>query len=324
MADDEKTIEEQVEGHLAEDTGKPGDTQIPDVTKMDHSHMEKHTIKVDGKEIELSLDQLIERAQKGTAAEKRMSEAAELRKTMEEKGEEYEDLVRMRGLFNRMVMEADQNAYTQLLTEYAGIPPEVVAEVGGTFFNNELTGYEDEEDVEYEEDDDDTEDIRMTQNQNKGQEPPRKTGYQDLEPEVQDALRHVESQRQEKILTDLLDNHKKMSYHMQRQSEKGREAIKTAVRKQIARRLTSENLSFEAGAPAVVEEFAEFLEVAGTPERPTPHHTGLGPAPGGRAEDQVYPKEKPEDVPFGDASHDDGIHETLQWAMAQQDLESKL
>lgn len=41
---------------------------------------ELHTIKVDQKEIQLTTEQLIERAQKGAAAEKRMAEAAKLKK----------------------------------------------------------------------------------------------------------------------------------------------------------------------------------------------------------------------------------------------------
>jgi hypothetical protein len=63
---------------------KPADTKPQAAPDPEPWKKIKHKIKVDGQEAELDYDEIVRRAQKATGAEKRMQEAAQYRKTLEQ------------------------------------------------------------------------------------------------------------------------------------------------------------------------------------------------------------------------------------------------
>lgn len=289
----------------------PQDQVHPSLSNSPHPSMAQvHQIKVSGETREVTTAQLIEMAQKGTAASEKFEEAATTRKENATAIAVYEDL-------QTFFEEGDVDAF-QRIGAQMGVPADQVAKVAADTFgtgSDSGDGNTEEDDRHVVDDYDREIQGRDTRSRDQNQGP---IDYSRLAPDVQRALRIVEQQRMEKIVQSALDSDEAISYNMGRHSPEGQSAIRKYVDEKIRGRLASFQGDFGDGTRILAEvlpEVRDHLQALGSPRSLGP--MGLGPSPGG-GDSEVYPTQKPDHVPSteGDA-FDQHILETMGHYQAQ-------
>lgn len=282
-------------------------------------HPQMAVIRVNGKDVQVTPEQMLAYAQKGAAADERFQDAAEQRK-------EAESAIRLKEDFDRLKETGDINAFRRIGAEM-GLPGDQVEEAARMVYEGVEEGEGDSDDENQYWDKSEGSgrgaergaDSRQLLAQVKAElenRPP--VGYDNLSEEVQTALLHVESERINEIVQKALDKDDVIRYYRNSYDERGKEAIRSMVDEKIRGRLDSSDGQFGDGTQIlreVVPEVRTLLEAIGTPSRTTPQ-MGLGPAPGGTG-NQVYPTKPPEHVPSTETGFEDHIAQTIAYNAAK-------
>ena len=147
----------------------------------------------------------------------------------------------------------------------------------------------------------------------------RITRFSDLDPSLQTVVVEAEQTRVDKIIQTALDSDDVLSYYMNSYDPKGQQAVRDMIDERVRGRLDATDGSFGDGnriLQEVVPEVRSLLEAIGNPNRSTPQ-MGLGPAPGGQSEANIYPTKQPDHVPSTEANFEEHIAETLAYNAAQ-------
>lgn len=249
----------------------------PDQTRL-------HDVVIDGKAEQWTYEKIIKEAQTGAAGRQAFQDAAAMRKENSRSAAIEEDL--------KMVFEeGDEDAFRRVGAAY-GIPQEEIDAAAQNAFST---------------DDEDGDVVNQYFNEaeeaEKGESRSRTTGpvsYGDMAPDVQRALRGVESTRMEKIINAALDNDEKIAYNMEAHTPEGRAAIRSLVDEKIRGRLANYGGDFGDGTrilQEVLPEIRGLLDAFGTPGQKT--NMGLGSAPGGDGT-AGHPPKRPDHVPSTD------------------------
>lgn len=293
-------------GGSDEDVGTiqiPNEQVHPALANSPHPDMAQvHNVKVNGREEQWTTAQLIEKAQKGQAAEEKFQEAAQERKGNARATAIEEDL--------QIVIDGGEDAADAFrrIGEAYKVPADHMEKlVAQSFGGNE----ESDEDVV----DQYSREIQGTRSRDGDKEV---VSYDRLSPDVQRALRKVEQGRMEEIVRKTLDKDENLSYNIGQHTPEGQRAIRQYVDEKIRGRLAAYGGDFGDGSRILAEvlpEVREHLQALGTPG--TRGSMGLGPSPGG-GDTEVYPKQKPDHVSSteGDA-YEQNILETMAYHQAR-------
>jgi hypothetical protein len=140
----------------------------------------------------------------------------------------------------------------------------------------------------------------------------KQVGFEDISPDLQTALVHVEQERISKIVQKSLDTDEVLRYYMMNYEEKGQEAIRSMIDDKIRGRLDAADGQFGDGKQImqeIIPEVRTLLQAIGTPERSTPQ-LGLGPAPGSQGS-AIYPTKPPDHVSSTEPGFEEHIVEAL-------------
>jgi len=278
----------------------PATEQTPAQFNTPNPNMSQvHDIKVNNETRQVTTAQLIEMAQKGQAAEQRFQEAASLRK-------ENAEAITLREDLKSVFDDGDADAFRRLGASM-GVPLDQVEEITQRTFG--------------EDNDDDGDVVESYERELESRNPsashpaaPSVIDYSHLSPDVQRALREVETRRIEKIVNTALDSDEVVRYNMDRYDDKGQNAIRQFVDEKIRGRLDAHGGDFGDGTRILAEilpEIRDHLQALGTPN--ARNSMSLGNAPGGSNAD-VYPTKKPDHVSSqsGDA-FEQNILETMMF-----------
>jgi hypothetical protein len=246
----------------------------------------------------VTTEQLIERAQKGQAAEERFQAAAKEAKENAAAIASHEDL-------RAVIMEGDIDALRRIGVAH-GIPEDEIERIAARSMGGEKES--DENVVEQYDREIQGQGTRSREGE------PGPVSYDRLAPDIQRALRNVEQGRMEKIVREAIDSDKDLAYNIGRHSTEGQSAIRAMVDEKIRGRLASYGGDFGDGTHILAEilpEVKAHLQALGIPGARGP--VGLGQSPGG-GDTEVYPRKKPDHVSSqeGDA-FEQNILETLAY-----------
>lgn len=144
-----------------------------------------------------------------------------------------------------------------------------------------------------------------------------RTKFGDLDETLQTVVVDVEQSRVDKIIQKGLDSDEVLSYYMTALDAKGQEAIRTMIDEKVRGRLDASDGKFGDGARIlreVLPEVRSTVEALGTSNRTTPQ-LGLGPAPGGPGEADIYPRKRPDHVPSTEPGFEESIVQELAYNM---------
>lgn len=264
-----------------------------------------HKVKINGNEKEVTTQQLIDMAQKAESADEKFQAAAALSR-------ENADAINMQADVKALFEDGDMDAFRRLGLKM-GVDPADVERITQETFNSE----ESDEDV--------IETYEKELRENPASKP-QKTGpidYSQLSPDIQRALRTVETDRIEKIVTAALDNDEVVTYNMEQYDATGQAAIRAFVDDKVRGRLDAFGGDFGDGSRILADilpEVRDHLQALGRPRQTGP--MGLGHAPGG-GDMEVYPKTKPEHVSSTEGeAFEQNILETLAWEQAKAERNS--
>lgn len=288
----------------------PSDQVHPALANAPHPGMTQvHPVKINGRDEQWTTQQLIDRAQKESAAEEKFQDAAKQTKENAKAIAVHEDM--------ELVFKGGEeglDAFRRIGAQY-GVPGDQVEVIAQRTFGDP-------------DDDDDDEDVVDSYNKEasrtgKGDQGTRSHGkdpvdYSQLSPDLQRVLRETESARMDKIVDGALDKDEMIAYNMEAHTPEGRVAIRRYVDEKIAGRLGSFGGDFGDGTRILAEvlpEIREHLQALGIPAQRT--HTSLGAAPGG-GDTEIYPKKIPDHVPSseGDA-FEQNVLETMAYHQSQ-------
>ena len=145
----------------------------------------------------------------------------------------------------------------------------------------------------------------------------KKSGYEDLTPDLQLALKYVEEGRISKIVGKALDNDEVVRYYMSSYDDKGKEAVRGLIDEKIRGRLDNSDGQFGDGEilKGIIPEVRALLEAVGTPGRTTPP-MGLGPSPAG-SRSSIYPTKPPEHMSSTSPGFEEHIVEQLNFNISK-------
>ena len=144
-----------------------------------------------------------------------------------------------------------------------------------------------------------------------------RTKFGDLDETLQTVVVDVEQSRVDKIIQKGLDSDEVLSYYMTALDAKGQEAIRGLIDDKVRGRLDASDGKFGDGARIlreVLPEVRSTVEALGTSNRTTPQ-MGLGPAPGGQGEADIYPRKRPDHVPSTEPGFEESIAQELAYNM---------
>ncbi len=269
------------------------------------------TLNVHGQKVPLSYEQLVTAAQKGLAADANFQAASETSRKAASAIEFQEDM--------RLVAESgDADAFRRAGASL-GIPGDKVEESIRLI------------DEQYGDGDGTPDENRVfdgdTSRRGQGRTPEqwaqelaqvksslenRQIGFEQVSPDLQTALIHVEQERISRIVEKSLDSDDVLRYYIANYDEKGKDAIRGMIDDKIRGRLDAADGQFGDGKQImqeIIPEVRALVEAIGTPERSTPQ-MGLGPAPGSQGP-AVYPTKPPDHVSSTDAGFEEHIVEAL-------------
>ncbi len=265
----------------------------PDQVKM-------YSVKINGVEEQWPIEKLVSEAQQAVAGRRRFEEAATIQKDAASAIALKEDL-------HAALTDQDADAFRRVGASFGINGTETEEMIQRMWGDNQ-----DENVVEQYFDESNNNANRATRFQDN--EP---VDYSRLTPDLQRALRGVESSRIEKIVDNALDNDKTIAYNMETYTPEGRVAIRRYVNEKIRGRLDTFDGDFGDGTRILAEvlpEIREHLQALGTPGQQT--RTGLGQAPGGGGV-EVHPTSLPDHVPSTDEEFDQHVLETLNFHQSQ-------
>ena len=263
------------------------------------SQTQLHTLRRGDETIQVTTEQLIEKAQKGWNADMVTQQARESQKAAERALAIQDDL-------EQVIKEGDVDAFRRMGAAM-GISGNEVEEAAVSIWGNRAEDEEEEEPVQ----------TRRTTQRETG---PLKVNFTQLPADVQRILLGAEKQRIDGIIQEALDKSEKVSYNMEQYDEKGRKAIRSLVEEKVRGRLAATNGDFGDGSHIlreVLPEVEAILESLGSPRRQTPA-LGMGLAPGG-GDIEVYPKKQPDHVPSSHGSFEQHSLETLAFNQRQSE-----
>jgi len=144
-----------------------------------------------------------------------------------------------------------------------------------------------------------------------------RTKFGDLDETLQTVVVDVEQARVDKIIQKGLDSDDVLSYYMKAMDTNGQEAIRSMIDEKVRGRLDASDGKFGDGARIlreVLPEVRSTVEALGTSNRTTPQ-LGLGPAPGGQGEADIYPRKRPAHVPSTEPGFEESISQELAYNM---------
>lgn len=144
-----------------------------------------------------------------------------------------------------------------------------------------------------------------------------RTKFGDLDETLQTVVVDVEQQRVDKIIQKNIDSDEVLTYYMTALDSKGQEAIRSLIDEKVRGRLDASDGKFGDGARIlreVLPEVRSTVEALGTSNRLTPQ-MGLGPAPGGQGEADIYPRKRPDHVPSTEPGFEESIGQELAYNM---------
>lgn len=281
------------------------------------SHPQTQVIRVNGKDVQVTPEQMQAYAQKGAAADEKFQEAAEQRKSAATALQLQED-------FETLKETGDINAFRRIGASM-GLPGDQVEEAARIVYEGvNQEGDPDDENRHWDNQEARSRgagpqvDAEKLLSQVKAEMENRQVGYDNLSEDVRTALLHVEEKRIDEIVQKALDTDEVIRYYMNSYEDRGKDAIRQMVDEKIRGRLDSSDGQFGDGARIlreVVPEVRTHLEAVGTPSRTTPQ-MGLGPAPGGTG-NQVYPTKPPDHVPSTETGFEDHIGQTIAYNIAK-------
>lgn len=271
-------------------------------------------IKVNGETQKLTEEQMIERAQKGTAAEARFQEAALAKK-------EASDALEIRGHLEKVLKEGDTDAF-RAIGEKVGMSSAEIEEgvkamlaAGGD--EDEDQGKEEPKGKGGEKGSLTLEDVQKLLADRDGKK--AKVSFADLADDVQSELVGTAVGRINRKITEALDTDEEIRYYMRGKTEEEAKVFRQLVDGEIKGRLNETKQSFGDGTQVlahVLPKVKTYLKAFGTPSTSP---VGLGPNPGG-GELNVYPQKEPEHVSSTSFDFDQHILETIAFNQVQADL----
>lgn len=293
VAEDDSTVQipaDQVHPALR-DAPHPNQTQL-------------HTLKRGDETVEVTTEELVQRAQKGWNADVLTQEAAQTRKDAAKAVAIQEDL-------EQVFKEGDIDAFRRIGAQM-GVPGDQVEAIAQKTFGSQ----DNEDDVDVV--NDYFEESSQAGKQDTRSRSQKPIDYSQLAPDVQRVVRRGESARIDEIVKGALDKDEFIAYNMDAYTPEGRAAIRSLVDEKIRGRLDSFGGDFGDGTrilAEVIPEVRDHLQALGTPGKRT--NMGLGQAPGG-GDSEVHPTKRPDHVPSteGDA-FEQNVLEDMQWAQAQ-------
>jgi len=289
----------------------PASAVPPQLANAPHPQM--RTIRVNGKDQQVTEEQYLAFAQKGAAADEKFQEAAEQRKGAE-------TALRLQADFDLLKETGDINAFRRIGASM-GLPGDQVEEAARIVYEGVGPDGDPDDENQYWDKQEGTGgrpqaggrvDGRQLLSQVKAELEGHQVGYDNLSDDVRTALLHVEERRISEIVEKALDTDEVIRYYMNSYEDRGKEAIRQMVDEKIRGRLDDSDGQFGDGARIlreVIPEVRTHLEAIGTPSRTTPQ-MGLGPAPGGTG-NQVYPTKPPDHVPSTETGFEDSITQTI-------------
>lgn len=268
---------------------------VPQVTEQPI----ERTLKVDGKEVKLTLTPTEEAAllQKGLAADERFREAADLRKQAEQG-------MALRTDLEQIIKEGDVDAFRRMGATM-GIPATEVEAAAQKIWGD---GSEDDEWEDREER------PLSTQRTIKEKVQDGPVPFNKLDPQVQRLLLRQEKARIDEIIGNALDKNETVRYNMEQYDSDGQKAIRQLVEEKVRGRLSATNGDFGDGSqilPEVLREIEATLKALGSSRRSL-SPLGMGPAPGG-GDPGIYPKKKPDHVSSRTGAFEDSIQQTIEY-----------
>ena len=250
---------------------------------------ETYTIKVDGKEETLTTEQLIERAQKGTAAEKRMQEADQIKK-------EAAGNAAVVDAMRRLEQEQWNETDFRLIASAAGMPIDRQNEVVADYH------------------------AAAQRAQNAGNQQPPTTqhketpvGYQNLDPTMQRVQSEVYWDLVDRKTQDVIANDEVLSKLTGDKAEK----VQALVREKVRTRSGNSTVRPEVITRSVEEVRGLVNDLGTNQDGSLP--PGVGKAPS--VDRKIGNTEPPKRVSMGDAGWDENFVERLQHAA--RELEDK-
>lgn len=250
----------------------------PDQTRM-------HDVTIDGERQQWTYEKLVKEAQTSAAGRKAFQDASEMRKENVRSAAIDEDL---RAVFE----DGDEDAFRRVGAAYDIPQGEIDEAVQNAFVDD---GGSDDKDGDVV-NDYLKEAAGAGKDTSRSRQPTGPVSYGDMAPDVQRALRGVESARMEKIIDQALDNDEAIAYNMKAHTPEGRAAIRSLVDEKIKGRLASYGGDFGDGTrilQEVLPEIKGLLDAVGTPGQQT--NMGLGASPGGGST-AGHPPKKPDHV----------------------------
>ncbi len=276
----------------------PSDSVHPSLANAPHpSQSQTYPVVVNGKQENWTLEKLTAEAQTGAAGREKFQEAAEQRKENARAAGIEEDL---KAFFE----DDDEDAFRRVASAYNVPKEDIEGALRGT-----------------DEDDEDGDVVNQYFNEADAAEKdgsrsrkPSSVSYGDMAPDVQRALRGVESTRMEGIINKALDNDESIAYNMEAHTPEGRVAIRSLVDEKIRGRLANYGGDFGDGTrilQEVLPEIRGLLEAFGTPGQKT--QMGLGSSPGGDGT-AGHPPKRPDHVSSTDGdAFEQNVLETMAY-----------
>lgn len=276
----------------------PNDQVHPALSNARHpDQVQTHTVDINGRQEQWTTEKLIAEGQKSVAAQENFQAGAAAKKEASGAIAFQED---MQAAFKDGDTDAFRRAAAQM-----GVQGDEVERVVRSAFG--------------EDEDENVVDSYLKESAEAGKpdtrsRPDQKVDYSHLSPDVQRALRTVETDRIGKIVDRALDSNETLAYNMKAQSPEGQTAIRRLVDEQIQRRLPDYGGDFGDGARILAEVIPDIegtLKAIGTPGQRT--HAGLGPSPGG-GDTEIYPQQLPEHVSSSEGdTYEEHILKTLNY-----------
>jgi hypothetical protein len=290
---------------------------VPHVLREAEVPKRAFTIKVYGEEKRISEDELVKLAQKGAAADHKFQEvAAQLKEAGRDKAI-VEDL-------RKMMENGDMEAFRRVGAAF-NIPGNQVEETAESIKDYlEIVQSDGEEDDEA----DPTQDVgaqtalarRLTDLETAlKQISTGEVKYGKLAPDVQRALRIVESERIDKNIRAALDKDETISYYMKVFDESGQQAVRKLVDTLVKTKLKAAGGDFGDDGAEIFKDVLplvrETVEGVAKAQRAIPP-MGFGPSPGGGNDVDVYPRKKPQYVPSGKPGFEQNILDEMAYHLA--------
>lgn len=283
----------------------PHESVVPVMREAPHpSANQVHNLMVNGRQVQMTTEQLYANVQKDLAGDEKLRTAAEQEKAAQTALAAEADLT---ALFK----DGDPDAFRRLGAKY-GVSGNEVEDIIDQYWADP-----EEEGTEGSREGDPVEARNEEVAAEKQPSRPRQVGYDELSPDLQRALKIVEKSRIDEITKQALDKDEVVRYNMTNYTDVQRSVVQKLVAEKIKGRLDQSDGDFGDGSQIlkeIVPEIREIIEAIGGPQR-THGALNLGPSPGG-GDNDVYPSKLPDHVSSSDGGFEQNVLETMAFHQA--------